>query len=115
MDEALSPSSFSPSVEGQEDVDQRPPASTSGRGENPVALPKAKVEVGRSDTGVLETRDSLGQRDAHVAQRLDEELKRSATEASMVRSKIREEDLENIRLSYDIPTSVMLWAPSPEE
>ncbi|KAL2471497.1 Uncharacterized protein Adt_39633 [Abeliophyllum distichum] len=42
-------------------------------------------------------------------------LKRSAIEASMVRSKIRDEDLEDIRLSYDILPSVTLQAPHFEE
>ncbi|KAL2543169.1 hypothetical protein Adt_04148 [Abeliophyllum distichum] len=60
-------------------------------------------------------RGSLGQQDVSTAQRLDEELRRSATEASIVRSKIKKEDLEDITLSYDIPTSVILRAPGPEE
>ncbi|KAL2526608.1 Plus3 domain-containing protein [Abeliophyllum distichum] len=47
--------------------------------------------------------------------RLDEELKRSATEASIVRLKIREEDLVDIKLSYNIPDSVKLRALGPEE
>ncbi|KAL2526659.1 hypothetical protein Adt_11713 [Abeliophyllum distichum] len=103
MDKALSFSS-SPSVKGWEDVDQGPLTSTNGRGGNPVALPKAKVGMGRSDAGVPKMRGSLGQKNALATQRLDEELKRSAIETFMVHSKIREEDLEDIRLSYDVPT-----------
>ncbi|KAL2541930.1 Uncharacterized protein Adt_02908 [Abeliophyllum distichum] len=45
MGEASSSSSLSssPSVGGQEDIDQGAPSSTSGRGENPAVLPKTKA------------------------------------------------------------------------
>ncbi|KAL2525993.1 hypothetical protein Adt_11047 [Abeliophyllum distichum] len=58
---------------------------------------------------------SLDKTDAPVAKVLDEELRRSATEASMARSKINAEELEDIRLSHDIPASVTLRAPGPGE
>ncbi|KAL2465691.1 Uncharacterized protein Adt_41542 [Abeliophyllum distichum] len=58
---------------------------------------------------------SLIKRDSPVAKVLDEELKQSATEASMDCSRIIEEELEDMRLSYDIPASVILRAPGPEE
>ncbi|KAL2465503.1 hypothetical protein Adt_41354 [Abeliophyllum distichum] len=45
----------------------------------------------------------------------NEELKRSATKASIVHSKIKEDDLEDIRLSYYILDSVTLWALGLEE
>ncbi|KAL2505655.1 hypothetical protein Adt_21276 [Abeliophyllum distichum] len=99
-------SSFSlPSIEGQEDVDQGPTIacppllSMSRRGEKLGTLLKAKAGKGRHGVGVLEMRGSLDKRDVSVVQQLDEELKRLATAASMVRSKIREVDLEDIRLS----------------
>ncbi|KAL2506010.1 Uncharacterized protein Adt_21631 [Abeliophyllum distichum] len=60
-------------------------------------------------------RGSLDKRDALVAKALDEELRRSATKASMARSRITVGKLEDIRLSYDIPTSVTLRAPGLEE
>ncbi|KAL2498783.1 Uncharacterized protein Adt_24333 [Abeliophyllum distichum] len=58
---------------------------------------------------------SLDKRDAWTARVLDEELRQSATEASMARSRITAEELEDLQLSYDIPTSVTLRAPGPEE
>ncbi|KAL2517603.1 Uncharacterized protein Adt_13850 [Abeliophyllum distichum] len=108
MDEASSSSS---SVGGQENI----PTSTSERGDHPAILPKTKVGGGKTGSAVLEMRSSLDQRNAPAAYRLDEELKHSATEAYMVRSKIREEYLVDIRLSYNISNSVTLRAPSPEE
>ncbi|KAL2497627.1 hypothetical protein Adt_23177 [Abeliophyllum distichum] len=99
----------------EEDVDQRPPASTRGKGRNSVALPKAKVRRGSGNAEVPEMRGLLGKRDAPAAQRLDEELKRSVTKASMVCSKITEKDLEDIRLSYDILVLAMLRVLYPEE
>ncbi|KAL2461875.1 hypothetical protein Adt_45295 [Abeliophyllum distichum] len=121
MRKASSSLSSSPSVGGQEYIDQRPtavrppPTSTSEISGNLVFLPKEKAGKGKGDARVPEMRGLLGQRDAPAAQRLDQELKFSATEASMVRSKIRKKDLEDIRLSYDILASVTLQAPGPEE
>ncbi|KAL2479827.1 Uncharacterized protein Adt_32793 [Abeliophyllum distichum] len=60
-------------------------------------------------------RGSLDKRDAPTAKELDEELRWSATEVSMARSRITEGELEDIRLIYDIPASVSHRAPSPEE
>ncbi|KAL2506218.1 hypothetical protein Adt_21839 [Abeliophyllum distichum] len=59
-------------------------------------------------------RGSLDKRDAPVAKVLDKELRRSTTEASMARSRITTEELEDLRLSYDISTSVTLRASGPE-
>ncbi|KAL2512065.1 hypothetical protein Adt_17665 [Abeliophyllum distichum] len=97
MGEASFSSSSSPSARGQEVINQGPSASTSGRGENPE--PKTKAGGGKTGSAVPEMKGSLGQKDVLTVQRLDEELKHSATEASMVFSKIREEDLVDIRLS----------------
>ncbi|KAL2541733.1 Uncharacterized protein Adt_02711 [Abeliophyllum distichum] len=47
--------------------------------------------------------------------RLTRKLRRSATEASMARSRISGGELEDIRLSYDILVSVILRASGPEE
>ncbi|KAL2512771.1 hypothetical protein Adt_18371 [Abeliophyllum distichum] len=69
----------------------------------------------RTDVGVPEMRRSLDKKDAPAARTLDEELRCSATEASMDRSRITVEELEDLRLSYDIPSSVTLMAPGPEE
>ncbi|KAL2471377.1 Uncharacterized protein Adt_39513 [Abeliophyllum distichum] len=60
-------------------------------------------------------RGSLDKKDASTAKVLDEELRQSATEASMARSRITVEELEDIRLSYDISAFVTLRAPGPEE
>ncbi|KAL2525849.1 Plus3 domain-containing protein [Abeliophyllum distichum] len=60
-------------------------------------------------------RGSLDKRDAPAAKALDEELRRSATEASMARSRITAGELEDIRLSYDIPAFVTLRDLGPEE
>ncbi|KAL2518970.1 Plus3 domain-containing protein [Abeliophyllum distichum] len=67
------------------------------------------------DVGVPEMRGSLDKRDAPAARALDEELRRSATEASMACSRITAEELEDLRLSYDIPSSISLRARGPEE
>ncbi|KAL2471442.1 hypothetical protein Adt_39578 [Abeliophyllum distichum] len=69
----------------------------------------------RTDAGVLEMRGSLDKRDAPAARALDEKLRHSATEESMARSRITVEELEDLRLSYDIPSSITLRAPGPEE
>ncbi|KAL2532748.1 Plus3 domain-containing protein [Abeliophyllum distichum] len=58
---------------------------------------------------------SLDKRDAPAARVLDEELRRSVTEASMARSRTTAEELEDLRLSYNISSSVLLRAPGPEE
>ncbi|KAL2505629.1 Plus3 domain-containing protein [Abeliophyllum distichum] len=50
-----------------------------------------------------------------AAKAFDEELRRSATEASIARSRITARELEDIRLSYDIPAFVTLRTPGPEE
>ncbi|KAL2526422.1 Uncharacterized protein Adt_11476 [Abeliophyllum distichum] len=60
-------------------------------------------------------RISLNKRDAPEAKALDEELRRSATEASMARSMFTAGELEDIQLSYDILASVILRALGPEE
>ncbi|KAL2480271.1 Plus3 domain-containing protein [Abeliophyllum distichum] len=60
-------------------------------------------------------RGSLDKRDAPATRALDEELRYSVTEASMARSRITTEELEDLRLSYDIPSSVSLRAPGPKE
>ncbi|KAL2461794.1 Uncharacterized protein Adt_45214 [Abeliophyllum distichum] len=57
----------------------------------------------------------IGQERCPAARALDEELRRSATEASMARSRITTEEFEDLRLSYDIPSSVSLKGPGPEE
>ncbi|KAL2525950.1 hypothetical protein Adt_11004 [Abeliophyllum distichum] len=92
-----------------------PPASTSRRKETPVVSPKAKAGKRLRGTGIPEMRGSLDKKDAYAARRLDEELKRLATDASMVCLKITEADLEDIRLFYDVPASVVLRTPDPEE
>ncbi|KAL2517535.1 Uncharacterized protein Adt_13782 [Abeliophyllum distichum] len=60
-------------------------------------------------------RGSLVKRDAPATKVLDEDLRRSATEASMARSRITAEELGDLRLFYDIPASVILRAPGLEE
>ncbi|KAL2462190.1 Uncharacterized protein Adt_45610 [Abeliophyllum distichum] len=64
---------------------------------------------------VSEISESLDKRDAPAARVLDEKLRRSATEVSMARSRITAEELEDLRLSYDISSFVLLWAPGPKE
>ncbi|KAL2498055.1 hypothetical protein Adt_23605 [Abeliophyllum distichum] len=84
------------------------PASTNGRGDSFAILPKTKAGGRKTGSTVPEMRGLLDQRDAPAVQRLDNELKRSATEASMVPSKIGSEDLVDIRLSYNISDLVTL-------
>ncbi|KAL2542156.1 Uncharacterized protein Adt_03134 [Abeliophyllum distichum] len=60
-------------------------------------------------------RGSLDKRYVPATKWLDEKLKRSATEAFIVPSKVREANLEDFRLFYDIPTLVELRAPGSEE
>ena len=113
-----SPSSASSSSSSKvvEEVDQAhsvacPSASsTSGMGACPTGSTKRAAEKGRPDAGVLEMRGSLDKRGAPAAKALDKELKRSATEASMDRSRTTEAELEDMRLSYNIPASVTLRA-----
>ncbi|KAL2470714.1 hypothetical protein Adt_38850 [Abeliophyllum distichum] len=69
----------------------------------------------RTNVGVSEMRRSLDKRNAPAARALNEELRRSATEASIARSRITAEELEDLRLSYDIPSSVLLRASGSEE
>ncbi|KAL2513137.1 hypothetical protein Adt_18737 [Abeliophyllum distichum] len=111
----------SSSSEAVGEVNQVPPAlcsstsSASGR-EVSSTVPLKKVRGKKmKDIGVLEMRGSLDKRDASVVRALDEELRCSVTEASMARSRITVEELEDLRLSYDIPFSVTLRAPGPEE
>ncbi|KAL2497922.1 hypothetical protein Adt_23472 [Abeliophyllum distichum] len=115
-----SPSSSS-SSETVGEVNQAPPAScssnlsASGREVSPT-IPLEKVGDGkRTDVGVPEMRGSLDKRNAPAARALDEELRRFVTEASMACSRITAEELEDLRLSYDIPSSVTLRALGPEE
>ncbi|KAL2513182.1 hypothetical protein Adt_18782 [Abeliophyllum distichum] len=101
------------------EVNQAPPAtcpstpSASGREVSPTILSKKVGNRKRTDAGVLEMRGSLDKRDTPAARALDEELRRSTTEASMARSKIIAEELEDLRLSYNIPSSVTLRALGP--
>ncbi|KAL2526156.1 hypothetical protein Adt_11210 [Abeliophyllum distichum] len=111
----------SSSSEAMGEVNQAPSASCSStpfvsRREVYPTVPLKKV-VGkkRTDAGVPEMRGSLDKRDVPVARAIDEELRRSATEVSMARSRITAEELEDLRQSYDIPTSVTLTVPGPEE
>ncbi|KAL2480650.1 hypothetical protein Adt_33616 [Abeliophyllum distichum] len=111
----------SSSSEVVEEVNQASPAScpltpsTSGREVSPIVPLKKVGGKKKTDVGVPEMRGSLDKRDASAARALDEELRLSATEASMARSRITTEELEDLRLSYDIPSSVLLRAPGPEE
>ncbi|KAL2541624.1 Uncharacterized protein Adt_02602 [Abeliophyllum distichum] len=103
------------------EVNQASPAScsstpsASGREVSSTVTLKKAGGRKRTDVGVPEMRGSLDKRDAPVARALDEELRRTATEASMARSRITVEELEELRLSYDIPSSVLLRAPDPKE
>ncbi|KAL2474517.1 hypothetical protein Adt_35253 [Abeliophyllum distichum] len=112
---------LSSSSEVVEEVNQAFPASclsTSSASERYVSptVPMKKVEDRkRTDAEVPEMRRSLDRRDALAVRVLDEELRRSATEASMARSRITAEEFEDLRLSYDIPSSVSLRALTPEE
>ncbi|KAL2456920.1 hypothetical protein Adt_46566 [Abeliophyllum distichum] len=111
-----SPSSSS-SSEAVGEVNQAPPAScpstssASGREVSLTVLLKKVRDRKRTDVGAPEMRGLLDKRDALAARALDEELRRSATEASMARSRITAEELEDLRLSYDIHSSVTLRAP----
>ncbi|KAL2494081.1 hypothetical protein Fot_37838 [Forsythia ovata] len=58
-------------------------------------------------------RGSLNQRSAPSACQLDDELMSSANATAVVQRKIREMYLEVLRLAYDIPASVTLYAPQP--
>ncbi|KAL2532189.1 Uncharacterized protein Adt_05540 [Abeliophyllum distichum] len=98
-------------------------------GETPFAMANGAeamipVEVGIPSPGWgkeegrcwgIRDRGSLDKMDAPVARALDEELRRSATEASMTRSRITAKELEDLQLSYNIPSSVTLRVPGPEE
>ncbi|KAL2474454.1 hypothetical protein Adt_35190 [Abeliophyllum distichum] len=75
-------------------------------------MPSKKVADRKGpDVGVPKMKGSLDKRDAPAVKALDEELRQLATEASMACSRITVEELEDIRLSYDIPASVTLRAP----
>ncbi|KAL2471061.1 hypothetical protein Adt_39197 [Abeliophyllum distichum] len=89
--------------------------SASGREVSPTVPLKKVGGRKRTDAGVPEMRGSLDKRDAPVARALNEELRRSAIEASMAGSKITAEELEDLQLSYDIPSSVTLRAQGPDE
>ncbi|KAL2465767.1 hypothetical protein Adt_41618 [Abeliophyllum distichum] len=112
-------SSFSSEV--VEKVNQASPAScpstpsVSGRGVSPTILLKKVGGRKRTNVGVPEKKGSLDKRDVPAARALDEELRCSVTEASMAHSRITAEELDGLRLSYDIPSSVLLRAPGPEE
>ncbi|KAL2497786.1 hypothetical protein Adt_23336 [Abeliophyllum distichum] len=98
-----SPASYSstPSVSGREVSSTVPLKKVGGRK--------------KTDVGVSEMRGSLDKRDDPAVGALDEELRRSTKEASMACLRITAEELEDLRLSYDIPSSVSLRAPGPEE
>ncbi|KAL2462319.1 hypothetical protein Adt_45739 [Abeliophyllum distichum] len=104
-----------------EEVNQASPASCpstpyASRREASPTVPLKKVGGRKkTDVGVSEMTGSLDKRDAPAVRALDEELRRSATEASMARSRITAEELEDLRLPYDIPSSVSLNALGPEE
>ncbi|KAL2480298.1 hypothetical protein Adt_33264 [Abeliophyllum distichum] len=101
------------------EVNQASPAScpsnpsASGREVYPTVPLKKVGGRKRKDAGVPEMRGSLDKKDAPAARALDEELRRSATEALMARSRITAEEFEDLRLSYDILSSVSLRAPGP--
>ncbi|KAL2505558.1 Plus3 domain-containing protein [Abeliophyllum distichum] len=111
----------SSSSEVLEEVNQASPAScpltpsASRREVSPTVLLKKVGGRKRTDVGVPKMRGSLDKRYAPAARALDEELRRSTTEASMARSRITVEELEDLRLSYDILSSVLFKAPGPEE
>ncbi|KAL2528416.1 Cold-regulated plasma membrane protein 4-like [Forsythia ovata] len=90
-------------------------SSTSGRDKSPNAPSKANVGKKQHGAGVREMRGSLDKKNAPAARQLDKELKRSTTEASMARSKIKEVELEDIRRSYDISVFVELRTLGLEE
>ncbi|KAL2498224.1 hypothetical protein Adt_23774 [Abeliophyllum distichum] len=119
--ESPSSASSSSSSEVVEKVNQAPSTarpstpSTSGREACPTAPSKETAEKGGPDARVPKMRKLLDKKDTPVAKALDEELKRSATEASMARSRIVEGELEDMQLSYDIFASVILRALGLEE
>ncbi|KAL2461761.1 Plus3 domain-containing protein [Abeliophyllum distichum] len=112
-------SSSSSEVVGK--VNQASPAScpsttsTNGREVSPTVPLKKIGGRKRTDVGVPEMRRSLDKRNDPAVRALDEELRCSATEASMARSRITAEELEDLQLSYDVPSSVLLRASGPEE
>ncbi|KAL2531761.1 hypothetical protein Adt_05112 [Abeliophyllum distichum] len=107
----------SSSPEGHDEVDQRPTVahppltSTSGRRKSPGAPQKSKVKKKQLVTRVSEIRVSFGQREIPAARQLDEELTNSVVASSMVYLRIKEANLDDIRLSYDISELVVLTAP----
>ncbi|KAL2466084.1 hypothetical protein Adt_41935 [Abeliophyllum distichum] len=93
-------SSFSSEVVGE--VNQALPAScpstpsASGREVSPTVPLKKAGGRKRMEVEVLEMRGSLDKRDAMADRALDEELRRFAAEASMARSRIAAEELEDL-------------------
>ncbi|KAL2466848.1 hypothetical protein Adt_42699 [Abeliophyllum distichum] len=92
----------SSSSEAVGEVNQVPPAScpstsfASGM-EVYSTVPLKKVgDRKRTDVGVSEMRGSLDKRDVPATRALDEELRRSATEASIARLRITAEELEDL-------------------
>ncbi|KAL2471880.1 Uncharacterized protein Adt_40016 [Abeliophyllum distichum] len=104
----------SSSSEVVEEVNQASPAScpsipsASGREVSSTVQLKKVGGRKRTDAGVPEMRESLDKRNPSAARALDEELRRPATEASMACSRITAEELEDLRLSYDILSSGLL-------
>ncbi|KAL2467026.1 hypothetical protein Adt_42877 [Abeliophyllum distichum] len=94
----LSSSSF----EAVGEVNQASPTScsstpsASGKKVSPTVPLKKVGSRKRTDVGVPEMRGSLDKRDAPAVRALDEELRRSATKASMARSRITAEELEDL-------------------
>ncbi|KAL2497115.1 hypothetical protein Adt_22665 [Abeliophyllum distichum] len=92
----------SSSYEVVEEVNQVSPASypstpsASGREVSPTVPLKKVGGRRRTDVGVPKMRGSLDKRDAPAARALDEELRRSVTEALMARSRITAEELEDL-------------------
>ncbi|KAL2481086.1 hypothetical protein Adt_34052 [Abeliophyllum distichum] len=78
---------------------------------SPASCPSTPSASGREVSPTV----PLKKRDAPAARALDEELRGSATEVSMACSRITAEELEDLRLSYDILFSVSLRASGPEE
>ncbi|KAL2473363.1 Uncharacterized protein Fot_49099 [Forsythia ovata] len=107
------------SPDRDEEVTQRPtvalfpPASTSKPAKLPFgrALPKAKSRK-KQGPAPTEMRGSLYQRGVPSACQLDDELTSSTNAAVVVQSKIRDADMEVLRLAYDIPVSIHLHAPN---
>ncbi|KAL2473277.1 hypothetical protein Fot_49013 [Forsythia ovata] len=109
------------SPDHDEEVTQRPtvalfpPASTSKPATTKIpfgrALPKAKSRK-KQGPAPMEMRGSLYQRGVPSAHQLDDELTSSTNAAVVVQSKIRDADMEVLRLAYDIPVSIRLHAPN---